>query len=241
MSSFLLQTNHCSQSFLLVVLSVAWMVPSVCAQTKRIIGNVNTVTDHWCNFIHTVVVMCCTEVKLWLGRNFWPLEPITITWEWEIDVSSSVLTLLCPCENVMSPTVLGDLTLQCHPQCTVWTQTLPALIHHMILDAFHGSTIIEPLCPAQWIEFQPLHHWRVKLLPFPQTVDQTKHKLTKLWCWWLCFSGMLYAVYVGWLVVGYWHFGTTCCSLTWGVKQSNIALWLLDPCRWNWHVNPKCQ
>jgi hypothetical protein len=67
------------------------------------------------------VPLCCTELILWLGRNFWPLEPITITWEWEINVSTSVLTLLSPCENVKSPTLLGDLTLQCQPQRNVWT------------------------------------------------------------------------------------------------------------------------
>jgi hypothetical protein len=55
LSSFLLQTNHCSQSLLLVVSSVPRMVSSVYAQTNHIIGNVNTVIDHWCNFIHSVL------------------------------------------------------------------------------------------------------------------------------------------------------------------------------------------
>jgi hypothetical protein len=143
-------------------------------------------------------ILCCIEVILWLGKNFWPLKPITITWGREINVSTSVLTPLSPCENVTSPTVLGDLTLHNANHSTLYGHIIPwtllTLIQHFILNAFHGSTITEPLRPAKWLEFKPLHHWRVKVLPFSQTVRSTTHKLTKLWCWGPYFSGMLYTV-----------------------------------------------
>lgn len=125
-------------------------------------------------------ILCCTEVILWVGRNFWPLEPITITWEGETKVSSSILTLLSPCENVMSPTVLGDLTLHNVKHSTlnghIIPQTLLILIQHLVLNAFHGSTITDP---AKWMEFKPLYHWRVKVLPFSQMVRSNHTQINK--------------------------------------------------------------
>lgn len=59
----------------------------------------------------------------------------------------------------MSPTVLGDLTLHNVKHSTLYghiiPQTLLILIQHLVLNAFHGSTITDP---AKWMEFKPLYH-----------------------------------------------------------------------------------